>query len=80
VNDGPGASPPERKRKRFISFIDLAGEEAGTGRAEAHESDSQFFEHGQDLCFRTSGEDGVLALDGGDRLDRGAALRGGALA
>ena len=50
-------------------FIDLAGEEAGAERAEAHETDSEFFEHGQEICFRTTVEEGILALDRSHWLD-----------
>src|SRR5271157_636861 len=50
-------------------FVDLAREEACTKRAERNKSDSEFLKCRQNLGLRTSPEQGIFALNRGDRLD-----------
>ncbi|GEB55380.1 hypothetical protein GCM10017674_53840 [Streptomyces gardneri] len=46
-----------------------AGQEAAAQRGERHEPDVQLPQDGQDAFLDPSGEQGVLGLDRGDRLD-----------
>ena len=47
---------------------DLTGQEAAPERAEGHEADAELLQGGQDLVLGLAPEEGVLALQRGDRL------------
>jgi hypothetical protein len=51
-------------------FVDRAGEESLAEGAEGDEADPKFLQGGQDVLFGLPPPERVLALVGGDRLDR----------
>ena len=60
----------------FVLASIVPGEEARTERTERDEADAKLFERWHASCSGVARPERVLALDGGDRLDRvGAANR-----
>jgi hypothetical protein len=54
------------RRRRVL--VDLAGQEALAERAEGHEADAELLQQRQDLLLGLAPPQGVLALQGRDRL------------